>query len=136
MLVEHARNLIGIADAVHAEYEGPGTPVVTLLACSLADNEIDIAVTPGSKLHDIYGADTGQERTTCNYGLAPAFDHIARTAGLRVGAVDDTGEVRAVERDDHPFFMATLYQPQLSSSPAHPHPIWSAFVAACSARPM
>ena len=51
-----------------------------------------------------------------------------------VAATDDSGEVRAVERQDHPFFVATLCQPQLSSWPGRPHPLWSAFVAAVLAR--
>ncbi len=49
---------------------------------------------------------------------------------MRVAATDDTGEVRAVERTDHPFFVATLFQPQLTSSPSAPHPIWCGFVEA------
>ena len=47
-----------------------------------------------------------------------------------VAATDDDGEVRAVERPDHPFFVATLYQPQLTSSHERPHPIWTGFVDA------
>jgi CTP synthase (UTP-ammonia lyase) len=43
---------------------------------------------------------------------------------MRAVAVDNTGEVRAVERTDHPFFLATLYQPQLRSEPRRPHPIF------------
>ena len=47
-----------------------------------------------------------------------------------VSAVDDTGEVRAIERADHPFFVGTLYQPQLRSTPEAPHPVWLGFVDA------
>ena len=54
----------------------------------------------------------------------------ASSHGMTVAAIDDTGEVRAIERPDHPFFVATLYQPQLSSAPGRPHPIWTAFVQA------
>ena len=49
---------------------------------------------------------------------------------MRIGAIDGTGEVRAVERTDHPFFLATLYQPQLSTGPETPHPVLSGFVEA------
>ena len=52
---------------------------------------------------------------------------------MRVSAIDDTGEVRAVERADHPFFIGTLYQPQRTSSPDAPHPLWVAFVGAVAA---
>ena len=79
----------------------------------------------------MYGnAATVRERTTCNYGLAPDLAYIAASHGMAVAASDDTGEVRAIERTHHPFFVATLYQPQLSSAPGRPHPIWRAFVQA------
>jgi len=130
VLVEHARTNLGVADADHAEYGGNGTHVISLLSCSLADNTIEIEIRPGTSLRNIYGSPVVQERTTCNYGLEPAFAYVASTGGLRVAAIDSTGEVRAVEHESHPFFVATLYQPQLSSLPGRPHPIWSAFIAA------
>jgi CTP synthase (UTP-ammonia lyase) len=43
---------------------------------------------------------------------------------------DDTGEVRAIERPDHAFFVATLYQPQLSSTLDRPHPLFVALLDA------
>ena len=124
MLVEHARNLVGITDASHAEYGDVGTPVITLLACSLLDQTITVELTPGSRLAGLYGTESAIERTTCSYGVAPSLQHIASECGMRVAAVDDTGEVRAIERVDHPFFVGTLYQPQLTSSSAAPHPVF------------
>jgi CTP synthase (UTP-ammonia lyase) len=133
VLVEHARNLAGITDATHAEYGVPGTPIVTPLSCSLDGMQIDVAITPGSGLAMIYQATTAIERTTCNYGLEPTHAHLANEFGMRVSAVDDTGEVRAIERADHPFFVATLYQPQLTTAPSRPHPIWRGLVNAAAA---
>jgi CTP synthase (UTP-ammonia lyase) len=135
VLVEHARNVLGIADAVHAESSSDeGTPIVTALACSLEGVTIVVELTPGTTLARLHGdATTVAERTTCNYGLDPQHQWIASSGGLVVSGVDATGEVRAVERDDHPFFLATLYQPQLRSTPDEPHPVWLGFVAACAA---
>ncbi|MEP6660649.1 MAG: hypothetical protein ABJD24_12095 [Acidimicrobiales bacterium] len=133
MLVEHARNVMGIGDAVHAEYGLSGTPVVTLLSCSLAESQIDITISPNSRLAEIHGALVVTEQTNCNYGLEPSFAHIAFTGGLTVSAVDNTGEVRAVERAGHRFFVATLYQPQRTSRRDAPHPLWTAFVRAATA---
>ena len=134
MLVEHARSL-GVVDAAHAESGGDGTPVVSLLSCSLAGVTIEVQLTPGTKLAALHGdAATVLESTTCNYGLAPEWQHLAAEGGMVVAGVDDTGEVRAIERADHPFFVATLYQPQLRTAPDAPHPVWAGFVAACRAR--
>jgi CTP synthase (UTP-ammonia lyase) len=124
VLVEHARNLAGIADAAHAEYGRGGTPVITLLECSLQDQTITVELTPGSRLARLYGTERVVEHTTCSYGLSPDLQHIAGEHGMRVAATDSTSEVRAIERVDHPFFVATLYQPQLRSAPGAPHPVF------------
>jgi CTP synthase (UTP-ammonia lyase) len=111
----------------------PGTPIVTPLDCSLDGMQIEVMISAGSRLESIYGARTATERTTCNYGLEPTHAHLASEFGMRVAAVDNTNEVRAIEREEHPFFMATLYQPQLTTAPGTPHPLWRAFVNATAA---
>ncbi len=124
MLVEHARNLAGIVDAAHAEYGPGGTPVITLLECSLQDQTITVVLASGSILAMLYDVERVIEHTTCSYGLSPDLQHIAGEYGMRVAATDAAGEVRAIERVDHPFFVATLYQPQLRSAPGAPHPVF------------
>jgi CTP synthase (UTP-ammonia lyase) len=133
VLVEHARTLGGIADATHAEYGPGGTPVITLLACSLQDQTISLELTPGSLLAQLYGNLVAVEDTTCSYGLAPELQHIAGEHGMRIAATDATGEVRAIERNDHPFFVGTLYQPQLRSASDSPHPVFIGLLDAAHA---
>jgi CTP synthase (UTP-ammonia lyase) len=135
VLVEHARNLAGIPDASHAEYGGGGTAVITPLACSLQGREIAVDLVPGSLLARLHESAHATERTTCDYGLEPDMQHLAEEHGMRIAATDDTGEVRAVERPAHPFFVGTLYQPQLSSTPERPHPLFLGLLgAACAAQ--
>jgi CTP synthase (UTP-ammonia lyase) len=132
VLVEHARAILGIGDASHAESSDEGTPIVTALACSLVGETIEVVLTPGTKLSSLHGgAASVAELTTCNYGLDPARQDVASSGGMIVSGVDDTGEVRAIERADHPFFVGTLYQPQLRSTAAEPHPVWLGFLEAC-----
>jgi CTP synthase (UTP-ammonia lyase) len=131
VLVEHARTVLGVGDAKHAESGDGGTPIVTPLACSLDGESIEVQFTPGTKLAALHGVASATEFTTCNYGLDPARQRIASEGGMVVCGIDDTGEVRAIERTDHPFFMATLYQPQLRSTPSEPHPVWLGFLEAC-----
>ncbi len=133
MLVEHARNLAGIADAAHAEYGPGGTPVITLLECSLQDQRITVDLVSGSLLAKLYGTERVVENTTCSYGLSPEVQHIAGEHGMRIAATDATGEVRAIERVEHPFFVGTLYQPQLRSEPGAPHPIFLGLLDAAHA---
>ncbi len=130
MLVEHARDLAGIPDASHAEYGAGGTPVITLLECSLQDQTITVDFVRGSLLANLYRTESAVENTTCSYGLAPEMQHIAHQHGMRVVATDSSGEVRAIERVDHPFFVGTLYQPQLRSRLGAPHPIFVGLIEA------
>jgi CTP synthase (UTP-ammonia lyase) len=47
-----------------------------------------------------------------------------------VAAVDDLDHVRAVELDGHPFYVATLFQPELQID----SPVVKTFLAACDKR--
>jgi CTP synthase (UTP-ammonia lyase) len=81
-------------------------------------------------LAELHGAQSVVEHTTCSYGLAPEVQHIAGEHGMRIAGTDATGEVRAIERVDHPFFVGTLYQPQLRSTRGMPHPIFLGLIDA------
>ena len=81
-------------------------------------------------MHD--DAESVVERTMCNYGLDRTVERISAEGGMQQVGIDELGEVRAVERFDHPFFVATLYLPQLRSSPGNPHPTFEAFVEAAA----
>jgi hypothetical protein len=54
--------------------------------------------------------------------------------GLIVSATDSDENVRAIELPRHRFFMGTLFIPQLSSTPATPHPVLVAFLTAAAER--
>ena len=132
-LVEFARNVLGIGDAEHAEYDSrQGTQVVTALSCSLVGKSIRVRLKEGSRVQSIYGRDLIEERTTCNYGLNPRFQRDMEEAGFRVSGTDSTGEARAMELEGHPFYVATLYVPQLTSTFENPHALFVAFLKAAA----
>ena len=66
------------------------------------------------------------------FELNPDFEWAAMEAGFPVVARGAEGEVRAIESPTHRFFLATLFQPQLSSTEKKPHPIVLAFVQAAA----
>jgi CTP synthase (UTP-ammonia lyase) len=70
------------------------------------------------------------EAYTCSYELNPAFEATLTACGLRIAGRDETGAVRAVELPEHPFYVATLYQPQQASTADRPHPLITAFLQA------
>lgn len=136
LVVEYARNVVGDAGAHHAEYAPAANSLfVTPLSCSLTGRAFDVKITKGSRAHAAYGRATAVERYYCNFGLNPEKEAVLSAAGLRVTGRDHTGEARIVELAGHPFFVGTLFVPQLSSSFGDAHPLVLAFVrSAATAR--
>jgi CTP synthase (UTP-ammonia lyase) len=130
-LIEYARNVAGIEDAEHAE-SSPSADrlVIEPLECSLVGMEGEIRPLPDTRLAEIYGAGPHRERYHCSYGPAPSFGHLLEGGDLRACAVDEHQQLRAVELRGDRFWLATLFQPELSSPPARPHPVTAAFVDA------
>jgi len=130
-LIEYARNVLGLADADHAESSPEAEmPLIAPLSCALVGARGTIRFVPGSALAAIYGAPEAVEGYHCSYGLNPRYRSLLESSPLRISAVDEAGEVRGVELAGHPFFVATLFQPELSALAGTPHPLVRAFVAA------
>ena len=55
---------------------------------------------------------------------------------LAISSCDVQGGIRVIELPDHPFFLGTLFVPQLRSTPANPHPLVSAFLQAVVGAPL
>jgi CTP synthase (UTP-ammonia lyase) len=137
-LIEWARAEGGLPDADHAESRpGALTALVTPLRCELVGASAAIELVPDSRIARAYEATRTVEGFYCRYGLNPAYRSLLERGPLRVVGVDATGEVRAVERIDQTFFVATLFQPELSALVGRAHPLVIAFVRAAdtSAQP-
>jgi CTP synthase (UTP-ammonia lyase) len=112
-VVEYARNVLGWADADHAETSpGAARPVIAPLACALVETRDIVRFREGSRIARAYDAQESVEGYHCRYGLNPAFREAIVSGPLRQTAEDLRGETRAVELDGHPFFVATLFQPE------------------------
>jgi CTP synthase (UTP-ammonia lyase) len=134
-LLEYVRTVLALPDAEHAESTPDAQmPLIAPLACSLVDKSGMIAIAQGSRLRGIYGVAEVEETYHCNYGLNPRYEKLFKGGALRVCGRDNAGEVRAVELDGHPFFIATLYQPERAALQGAAHPLVNAFVAAACAR--
>jgi CTP synthase (UTP-ammonia lyase) len=133
VILEFARNVLGLAGARHAEYEpDAATPLIAPLACSLAGQRAAVRLRPGSRAAACYGAAVVREAYRCSFGLAAAYVPALERAGLVVSGEDERGEPRVIELPGHPFLLATLFVPQLASEPRRPHPLFLAFMAAAS----
>jgi CTP synthase (UTP-ammonia lyase) len=130
-IIEYARNVLGWADAEHAETApNAARPVITPLACALVGKTDTIRFHEGSMLAAAYGCLEATEDYHCSYGINPAFLSAIVSGPLRVSAEDRAGEVRAVELEGHPFFVATLFQPERAALAGKVPPLVTAFVGA------
>jgi CTP synthase (UTP-ammonia lyase) len=142
-LIECARNVLGIKDADSAENNsGSKNIIIYPVACAVASRSgtapklsgaiPEIRLRPGSYLHSYYAQDVITEEFFCNFEVNPEYEWAAMEAGFPVVARGPKGEVRAIESPTHRFYIATLFQPQLSSKPDKPHPLIMAFVQAAA----
>jgi CTP synthase (UTP-ammonia lyase) len=130
-LLEYAHNVLRLRDADHAETNPDAAlPLIAPLSCSLVEKSGTITFLEGSRLRSIYGEAEAEESYHCNYGLNPRHETLFREGALHICGRDQAGEARAVELADHPFFIATLYQPERRALQGKTHPLLNAFVAA------
>jgi CTP synthase (UTP-ammonia lyase) len=141
--IECARNVLGIKDADSAENNSESKNIIIYpVACAIPGRVAgapklsgpgpEIRLRPGSYLQTFYMKDTVVEEFFCNFEVNPEFEWAAMEAGFPVSARGPQGEIRAIESPTHRFYVATLFQPQLSSRPDKPHPLVLAFAQAAA----
>ena len=128
-IVEYARNVLGWANAEHAETAPDARrAVISSLAYALVDATGSVRLFAGTRIAAAYGADETSEGYRCRYGLNPEFRAALVAGPLRAAADDEIGEVRAIELDGHPFFVTTLFQPERAALQGKAAPRVEAFV--------
>ncbi|GAB3146865.1 CTP synthase [Micromonospora sonneratiae] len=147
MTIEVARSLAGLADANSLEFdEKAGHPVIA----TMADQEDIVAgrgdlggtmrlgayparLAEGSIVAEAYGETEVSERHRHRYEVNNAYRDALSKAGLRFSGTSPDGrlvEFIELDRELHPFFVATQAHPELKSRPTRPHPLFAAFVKA------
>jgi CTP synthase (UTP-ammonia lyase) len=141
--IECARHVLGIKDADTAENNSASKNVIIHpVSCAVPNRAkntpklsgpvAEIRLRPGSYLQSFYMRDTVTEEFFCNFEINPEYEWAAIEAGFPVVARGANGEIRAIESPTHRFYLATLFQPQLSSKPGKPHPVVLAFLQAAA----
>ncbi|TVT84070.1 CTP synthase [Pseudomonas sp. H3(2019)] len=131
-VLEYARNVLGWADAEHGETAPDAIrAVLTPLTCSLVEVADSIRLVEGSLIANAYATTEIREGYHCRYGVNPAFEEQLLTHNLKATGHDSAGDLRAVELSDHPFFVATLFQPERAALAGTLPPLVEAFIKAC-----
>ncbi|WP_036506459.1 glutamine amidotransferase-related protein [Nocardioides sp. URHA0020] len=129
-VIEFVRSVLG-ERATHAESDGEADDnVVGALACSLYGEECLVTPVPGSRFAG-WVPEPFAGMHFCNY--APTAEVVGRlvAAGVVVGATADDAGAEVLEFPDHPFYVASMFQPHIGALAGAPvHPLVRAFAAA------
>jgi len=147
MTIEVLRSLGDVPEANSAEFDADTThPVIS----TMADQEDIVAgkgdlggtmrlgayaakLEPGSLVAKAYDSTTVSERHRHRYEVNNAYREAMTRAGLIISGTSPDGrlvEFVELDRDLHPFFVATQAHPELKSRPHRAHPLFAAFVGA------
>ncbi|MFN3229822.1 MAG: CTP synthase [Asticcacaulis sp.] len=148
-VIEAARNLAGIPNATSSEFGSGPDCIVGLMTEWSRGNEKETRqsdsdlggtmrlgayaarLAEGSRVAEIYGATAIEERHRHRYEVNIAYKDRIEATGLKFTGLSPDGQLpEIVERDDHPWFVAVQYHPELKSRPFAPHPLFASFVAA------
>jgi len=150
-VIEYARNVVGLSGANSTEFDKKAPyPVVALITewinaegqTELRDEASDLGGTmrlggqecrlvEGSGAKAMYGRELIVERHRHRYEVNNNYVDQLQQSGLRVGgwSADDT-LVEVVENPDHPWFVASQFHPEFTSTPREGHPLFMGFINA------
>jgi CTP synthase (UTP-ammonia lyase) len=88
----------------------------------------------GSLIAQAYESTEIREGYRCRYGVNPQFEGELLKRELHAVGHDSEHGLRVVELSGHPFFVATLFQPERAALKGVLPPLVGAFVEACAGR--
>ena len=149
MVIEAARNLAGIKDAISAEFSDSGTPVIATM-----DDQKDVVsgkgdmggtmrlglytadLLAGSLVATTYGSTEVSERHRHRYEVNNKYREQISSAGLVFSGMfkeQDLVEFVELPKEVHPYYVGTQAHPELRSRPTRPHPLFIGLIAAAVA---
>ncbi len=140
-VMEFARNVCGIEDAISSEFDADAEhPVIDLMP-----DQVDVEdkggtmrlglypckLVDGTRSRKLYGEELVYERHRHRYEFNNAYRKQLTDAGLILaGTSPDERLVEIVEVKNHPFFVAVQFHPEFKSRPNNPHPLFYGFIQA------
>ena len=141
-VIEFARNVCGWHDAHSTEFD-PDTPhpVIDLMAeqkkitdkgGTMRLGAYDCHLVEGSRVRAIYGTSDVRERHRHRYEVNNVLRYKLLEHGMQFTGLNlERDLVEIVELPEHRWFIGVQFHPEYKSTVGRPHPLFSAFVAAC-----
>jgi CTP synthase len=145
MVIEYARNVLGIEDANSPEFDQRTRhPVIDLMAeqRGLEDKGgtmrlglYPCVIQPGTLAACLYQTERIEERHRHRYEVNNAYRQALEEHGLIMSGLSPDGIlVEMAEVKDHPFMIGCQFHPEFLSRPTSPHPLFSGFIKAVCQR--
>jgi CTP synthase len=153
-IVEYGRHMLGLSSANSTEFNrATADPVIALITewqdqargaqqrdeasgkggtMRLGAQEVLLAA--GSRARELYGRDVIFERHRHRYEFNNNYLERYRQAGMRFAGFSGDGLVEIIELPGHPWFLATQFHPEFTSTPRDGHPLFAAFIRAARAQ--
>src|SRR4030095_16315470 len=147
MTIEVARHLADLEGANSLEFDPDAAhPVIATMAdqedivagkgdlggtMRLGSYPADLA--PGTLAAEVYGSQSVNERHRHRYEVNNKYRDALTKAGLVISGTSPDGrlvEFVELDRELHPYFVATQAHPELKSRPTRPHPLFAGFIGA------
>jgi CTP synthase len=154
-VIEYARNMAGLAGAHSTEFDpNSAHPVVALITeFHSADGQLEqrdaasdlggtmrlggqaVNLAEGSLARKVYGSDQIVERHRHRYEVNTQYHARLEKAGLSISGVSaQDGLCEMIELPNHPWFMASQFHPEFTSTPRNGHPLFKAYIEAALVR--
>ena len=147
MVIEYARNVLGLRDANTREVNPNAKNIVIDVMESqkehLQNNRYGgsmrlgaykAQLREGTIARNAYEQKEIIERHRHRYEVNPAFVADLEAKGLVFSGRSPEGhlmEIAELPKSKHPFFLGTQFHPEFLAHPLHPHPLFTAFIKAC-----
>lgn len=141
-VVEFARNVLGLKDADSAELdEKTKNPIIHIMeeqkgidkkGGTMRLGAYPCSIKEGTLASKVYGEKEISERHRHRYEYNNEYRERLEEAGLKISGTSPDGLlVEMVEIEDHPYFIAGQFHPELKSRPNKPAPLFVGLVKAC-----
>ncbi len=149
-IIEYARNVLGLKNANSTEFDrATNHPVIALITewqdlargQQVRDEKSDLGgsmrlgaqearLVPGSRVHSLYGKESIFERHRHRYEFNNHYLDELAAAGLNFSGFSADGLVEFIELKNHPWFVASQFHPEFTSTPRDGHPLFAGFIRA------
>jgi CTP synthase len=152
-IVEYGRHVLGLTGANSTEFNRATPHPVIALICEWQDQAHgaqtrdessakgasmrlgaqEVLLGAGTRARDIFGKDVIMERHRHRYEFNNTYLDRYTHAGLRFSGFSRDGLVEVIELPNHPWFVATQFHPEFTSTPRDGHPLFTGFIRAARA---